>query len=201
LDIDQLRHHWNLWGELDPFFAVKSDADKRFNRWDVEEFFATGRDEVEGVLAEAAGLGVEVATGTALDFGCGVGRLTQALGLHFDHVIGVDIAPSMIDLARAVNRLGDRCEYLVNVAPHLGRFPEASFDLVVSFIVLQHMEPGLSLGYVERVPAGAAARWDRRLPGPRWARRRGGGPRLGLPVRRGAGIVPTRAAVGPDGDR
>ncbi len=47
----------------------------------------------------------------ALDFGCGVGRLTQALARHFNIVDGVDIAPSMIELANQFNRSGGRCRY------------------------------------------------------------------------------------------
>jgi predicted TPR repeat methyltransferase len=35
----------------------------------------------------------------AVDFGCGVGRLTQALGDHFERAIGIDVSPTMIRLA------------------------------------------------------------------------------------------------------
>ncbi len=35
-------------------------------------------------------LGVTIPHGKALDFGCGVGRVTQALAQYFDEVYGVD---------------------------------------------------------------------------------------------------------------
>jgi len=51
--------------------------------------------------------------GRALDFGCGVGRLTQALCRYFDECDGVDIAPSMIELARKYDRPWRRLWYEV----------------------------------------------------------------------------------------
>ena len=47
-------------------------------------------DQLLGWLRE---LHVQVRPGRALDFGCGVGRLTQALAGKFSECDGVDIAP------------------------------------------------------------------------------------------------------------
>ena len=77
----------------------------------------------------------------ALDFGCGVGRLTQALADYVDHAVGVDIAPSMIELARRHNTHGSRCEYIVNDTDHLSRFADQIFDVVYTGRVLQHIAP------------------------------------------------------------
>jgi len=90
-----------------------------------------------------------VRTGRALDFGCGVGRLTQALGAAFERADGVDISETMIDLAREHNQLGDRCAYHVNLASDLALFPDASFDFVFSTIVLQHNPPAAATHYIE----------------------------------------------------
>ena len=65
-----------------------------------------GNQRGDGVLES---LGVEVRRRRALDFGCGAGRLSQALCEYFDSCDGVDVAPSMIDLARRFNRQGERC--------------------------------------------------------------------------------------------
>ena len=130
MDFADLQRHWDAFGRIDPLWAILTDPNRRGNRWDKVEFFATGREEIAAHLAHAASLGVPGRRRRALDFGCGAGRLTQALAAHFDEAIGVDVAPSMIDLARRHNAHGDRCSYLVNEQPDLSRFPDATFDIL-----------------------------------------------------------------------
>ncbi len=84
----------------------------------------------------------------ALDFGCGVGRLTQALAAHFERVCGVDISPAMIQHARTYQGPEGRSEFLVNEATDLRRFPDGRFDFVYSSITLQHMPPRLARQYI-----------------------------------------------------
>ena len=98
---NQLRQTWDYLGEHDPLWAILSFPQKRGNRWQLEEFFATGRDEIDAVLKDVANRFPDVPRCCALDFGCGVGRLTRALAAHFDRVIGVDVAASMIRQARS----------------------------------------------------------------------------------------------------
>src|SRR5205807_4159881 len=93
-------------------------------------------------------LGISLRRGRALDFGCGVGRLTQALCERFDSVAGVDIAPSMIELANRYNRFGARCEYAVNDTDDLSRFADGTFDFAFTLIVLQHMVPKYARRYI-----------------------------------------------------
>ena len=70
-----------------------------------------------------------------------MGRLTQALAARFDEVWGVDIAPSMIELANRYNRHPGTCRYYLNDRSDLERFDDGSFDFIYSNIVLQHMQP------------------------------------------------------------
>ena len=130
MDLGELQRHWDAFGRQDPFWAILSHPAHRGNRWPLEEFFETGQVEVAAVMAEAARHGLPHAKRRALDFGCGAGRLTQAMADHFDAALGIDVAPSMIALAREHNRHGNRCAYEVNDRPDLSRWPDASFDLV-----------------------------------------------------------------------
>lgn len=160
--LEELERHWNAWGEEDPFWAILSVPELRGNRWDVERFFATGVTEVDAVVRRLDVLGPQVRRRRALDFGCGVGRVTQALADRFEECDGVDIATSMVALARRLNRHGPRCRYHLNTQPHLGLFDDATFDFVYSNIVLQHMQPALSTNYLREfvrvlVPGGVAA--------------------------------------------
>jgi SAM-dependent methyltransferase len=127
---------------------VVTHRDKRGGRWDVEEFLETGARHIADVIAYVDALGIPVGRRLALDFGCGVGRLTQALASHFQEVWGVDIASSMIERAQTMNRHGNRCRYFLNGADHLGLFAEDTFDFVYSHIVLQHMRPVLARRYI-----------------------------------------------------
>jgi hypothetical protein len=139
---------WEGLAQSDPLWAILSDPQRKGNRWQLDEFFASGRRDVEANLADLASLGIDVRPGRALDFGCGVGRLTQALGASFERADGVDIAETMVELAREYNRHGDRVQYHVNQEPNLGLFEDGAFDFVLSIIVLQHNPPPVAEGYI-----------------------------------------------------
>ena len=149
-ELERLQEHWNAFGEQDPLWAILSDPAKRGRGWekDLEEFFASGRVEVDDVLRVLADRGVALQNGRALDFGCGVGRLTRALAERFDPCDGVDLAASMIERARELNEDGERMRFHHNPAPDLRLFDDKSFDFILSLIVLQHMEPKLMRGYM-----------------------------------------------------
>lgn len=144
-----IQSKWDTLGKDDPLWAILSDNTKDGNRWNIDEFFATGQATVGAALARVAGLGLHPGNGRALDFGCGVGRLTQALADHFDEACGVDVAPSMIQGARRYNRHDDRCTYYVNNADNLTIFPDNHFDFVYSALVLQHIHPQYSTRYMQ----------------------------------------------------
>jgi len=136
-----LAHNWEVFGRRDPLFGVLSDPTKQHGRWDIDEFFTSGQAHVSKLFQILDERGVAVAPGRALDFGCGVGRLTLPIAERFDHTVGVDVARSMIQLARKHNRHRGRCDYVVNAKPHLRRFSDGTFDFVHSCLVLQHIPP------------------------------------------------------------
>jgi SAM-dependent methyltransferase len=142
-----LMRRWNAAGKTDPFWAVLSDPAKRGNKWTVQEFFDTGVREIGDVMAHVDRTGLAKRR-NALDFGCGPGRLSQALAEHFENVDGVDISASMIELANRFNRFPDRCRYHVNVAADLRLFADDTFDFIYSNITLQHMDPAYAKGYL-----------------------------------------------------
>src|SRR5580692_5232496 len=133
------QNQWEQLGRTDPLWAILTEPGKRNGGWDEAGFFATGRNEIAELMARTPALGLPAERRTALDFGCGVGRATQALTEYFDEVTGVDIAPAMLERARRYNRHGERCRYVLNEQNHLRVFPAAAFDLVYSRITLQHL--------------------------------------------------------------
>jgi SAM-dependent methyltransferase len=143
-----VRGAWEQFGRSDPLYYILTSESKKGNRWDPDDFFAHGRRNIDAALDAIDSLGASTPRRRALDFGCGVGRLTQALARHFDEVHGVDIARSMIDGADRVNSFPDRAFYHQVDAGHLGLFPADSFDFVYTDIVLQHMRPQFAARYL-----------------------------------------------------
>lgn len=148
MDLKDTQKNWDQLGAKDPLFGVLSHEGKMGGKWDEKEFFATGVAEIADLLKHAGIFGFEFPLRKALDFGCAVGRLTQALAPHFDEVTGVDIAPAMLEKAKGYNKFGDKCRYVLNENPDLKQFPDSSFDLIYTNIVLQHMAPKYALAYI-----------------------------------------------------
>ena len=142
--------HWNTLGQHDALGSILTRADDDTG-WDLDEFFETGRADVARLMANIERLMPSLQRRRALDFGCGVGRLTQALRGHFDEVIGVDAADSMIALARAYDRAPALCQFHVNRKSHLRQFPRDTFDLVFSRLVLQHIPARPMRRYVQEL--------------------------------------------------
>ena len=148
MTLTRLRRDWEELGKEDPLWAIITAPDKKGNRWSLEDFLRTGRDEIAELMARIQQLAVPARRQSALDFGCGVGRLTQALADHFDSVVGVDISASMLALAERVNRHGARCRYVLNSVSNLAIFESGTFDLIYSRLVLQHLPPRLERAYL-----------------------------------------------------
>jgi SAM-dependent methyltransferase len=146
-----LKFHWDRLGRRDPYWAVLTDPDKRRGGWDLEQFFRTGSEEIASILERAEQLRPGLSRHRALDFGCGVGRLTQAMADQFERCDGVDISVSMLCEARRHNRHPDNCSFHLNTSPDLALFADETFDFVYSTLVLQHIEPQYSKSYVREL--------------------------------------------------
>jgi len=148
MTIERLSRDWDDLAEEDALRAVLW----RDGSWELEEFLATGEREVGALVAAAEELGYPQGKERALDFGCGVGRLTRALSEHFRECVGVDVSPEMVRRAQSLNADRPGCSFVVNVAPDLRRFESGSFDLALSSKVLQHLPTReLSLAYVSEL--------------------------------------------------
>jgi SAM-dependent methyltransferase len=137
----KLQENWDGFARTDPLWAICVDPRKRNHKWNKQEFFDTGRKEIERVLQYLESLGLSIdRTAVALDFGCGVGRLTRALATHFHECWGVDISPTMIQMASDLHRNHSRCNFLLNQAGDLQDLSDGSFGFIYTSIVLQHLE-------------------------------------------------------------
>ena len=147
MSLARSRIHWEDMGTLDPYWAILSEPNKRDGRWQLAEFFATGEAEISQLMYQAGQLGFPLRRDRALEFGCGVGRLTRALTRYFGQVTGIDISEPMVSKAMALDSSA-RCAFVLSDSPVLP-FRSNSFDLVLSAIVLQHVpEPRTIRSYI-----------------------------------------------------
>ncbi len=189
---------WEDWGAVDPMYAILTDPQFRFGQGDLDVFLSTGDGMIESLLKECDRLGIGQRRDTALDFGCGLGRLTAPLANHFESVVGIDVAATMVKQARAIH--GSRCQFAVWQEADLSIYPSKSFDLIVSLLVLQHLPSrvlmeGFMAEFVRILRPGGALVLN--LPAvvpkppslPSWKTREGLRKRLGIGLRR-AGVSP-----------
>jgi SAM-dependent methyltransferase len=144
------RRRWTRLGKRQPYWASLSEPQYRANRIDddaIEAFFQSGEREIDAIFeAIRHDVSPDFHPARALDFGCGVGRLTLPLARESRQVLAVDISDSMLE------EVEDNCgeQGLVNVEfMHAREFNAPSmrrrFDFVLSYGVFQHMKP--RLGY------------------------------------------------------
>lgn len=131
------QREWEDLAQFDPLWAILVKKEKQFGKWDHEEFFTSGQTEIDAVMAFC---GFRAGNnGRALDFGCGVGRLSRALHSYFGEVYGVDISQEMVRLAKEFT---PSCSFFVNQTDNLKLFADDYFDFIYSNIVLQHQPTG-----------------------------------------------------------
>src|ERR1700691_1964495 len=108
--LKEIQVNFEGFAQADPLWAICTDSQKRGRRWNREQFFATGELEISRVMQYVQALVLSPRKAdSALDFGCGVGRLTGALSQYFDSCCGVDISPTMIQLAKDFHGHNPRC--------------------------------------------------------------------------------------------
>jgi SAM-dependent methyltransferase len=144
--------NWELLAKSDPLWAILSAPEKKGNKWDIDEFLQTGEREINTLMDYLTETFSFKVRRKALDFGCGIGRLTLPLAHYFDHVVGIDISDTMISMAQdLLNRrdynIKEKIEYVLNKSNTIP-FEDNKFDLVYSSIVLQHMHKKIALSYI-----------------------------------------------------
>ena len=150
--IRALKSHWDRLGKSDPLWAVLTQDEFKGGK-NLEKFLESGVSDIDAMMAllQDMDLGEPGSRNRALDFGCGVGRGTLALKRYYAAVVGIDIAPLMIERARHLSQDTSGVEYIINDQPDLRLLDDESFDLVYSNIVMQHMEPVLSTRYLREL--------------------------------------------------
>lgn len=127
---------WKRYGEFEPYYGVLTH--ERFLRANLtpeslEEFWNSGRRDIERTWHELSRLFGERQPQLALDFGCGVGRLTRAMAEIAGNAVGIDVSPQMIAEGRS------HAPSNVQLVTELTG--DEKFDWINSYIVFQHIPP------------------------------------------------------------
>jgi SAM-dependent methyltransferase len=135
---------WQSYGRLDPYYGVLSADEYRsanLTPQALDEFYASGERHIDALFSQLA-----TPPRTALDFGCGTGRVLVHLARRCERATGVDISPAMLEeCRRACASRG-----LDNVTL-CDRIPDGTFDLVHSVLVLQHLPVSEGYRAIERL--------------------------------------------------
>lgn len=149
-DIFQQRENWDKLSKLDPYWSILVDPNKIDNKWDLNEFYASGKIQVTKLLNYLKKIGLTIHVNNALDYGCGAGRLSEALSEYFDHVTGVDFSQNMINIAKAHNQFKNLSFKNVN-GKDLSNIQAKTFDFIVSLITLQHSPPKIQYNLLKEM--------------------------------------------------
>ncbi len=131
-------NEWRRYGEVDPYFGVITHEKYHAQVLTDDaraEFFGSGEEHVSRIMASLREIDPGFSPGRAVDFGCGVGRVTLPLAREARAVLGVDVSPGMLSEARK----NAAAQGVSNV--EFAHELSGNFDLVHSFIVLQHIQP------------------------------------------------------------
>lgn len=145
-DIEPLREYWDEAANVRPYEAVLEGFDGG-----ASEFYENGRVRLIELLAHSSGF--KVRGKRILDFGCGPGRLTKALADSGADVVGLDVSPVMLDLAR---KHVAKADFRLVEDTNLG-LADREFDLVISVLTLQHVMPDIAKDYLKQLVKAASA--------------------------------------------
>ncbi len=131
---------WDDFARIDAYTYIMTDLPQGNRQVFWQSGEATVKEELLPVISKNA-----VPLGTALEIGCGVGRLVFPLANHFEQVFGLDISSEMVRQAVALaaqkNIANTRFLTLADYQNRSDGFsPKAgSVDFIYSLIVFQHI--------------------------------------------------------------
>jgi cyclopropane fatty-acyl-phospholipid synthase-like methyltransferase len=128
---------WEELAQREPYFPVLDSSSVA-----TKQFFESGESDISALLSAIASLvGHEVPLTSALDFGCGAGRLTLPLARRAKSVVACDVSPTILAHVRD-NVLAAGLHNVTCIeAAELADRPEGEFNFVCSLLVLQYVRP------------------------------------------------------------
>lgn len=161
-----LRTERDRWERLarDPYYAVLNVEAHRDARLTVEDraaFARSGEEDMARTVDEIRRwVTPDFAPRRAVDFGCGVGRLTIPIARLAGQVTGIDISQAMLEEARRNCAASDITNAtFVSSEDYFGAIGtvDDGVDFVHAYIVFQHMPPAAGLWVADALVARLAS--------------------------------------------
>lgn len=119
---DTIRQDFDRIAALPPDPARRWNHNDHYRRWLLDR------------LPVGSGAGMEA----ALDVGCGTGELSRILAARARRVVGIDLSPEMVRVARERSRSLPNVEYRVGDVAST-ELPSAAFDCIACVATLHHL--------------------------------------------------------------
>jgi len=136
-DIKSSKNRWQSLAEKESKYVVWTQNGKNINE---EDFRKSGKNDYFYVVGDDAILQEKLKLtkkNTALEIGCGVGRISEFLADDFNNVYGVDISGHMIEQAK--KRLPEEKFHFLEGDGMSLPIKSESIDFIMSHAVFQHM--------------------------------------------------------------
>lgn len=146
---------WSKVAEENPYWGVLSDDEFRGMDLSADSkarFYSSGATYFNDLLGFVRQhIAPDFSVHRGLDFGCGVGRLLIPLSRVAEEVVGVDIAPRMLELTTSnLAEAGITNASAVRGDDELS-LVTGSFNFINSYIVLQHIPPERGIRLIRRM--------------------------------------------------
>ena len=139
---NDLKKTWVKYGEEEPYWSVLTEDDYKSNLIEnnYEKFYETGVEEVKNIENILKKYNQTLKNKIILDFGCGVGRLTNACTQYSLNVYGIDISEAHLKIAK--NKVKLAKFFILKEKSNLPELPNKP-EIIISLLTLQHNEPNL----------------------------------------------------------
>lgn len=143
--MSKAENEWEKFGQTNPYYAVATldkFKEENLNNSTKENFFRSGEDYTERIwqIIETYFIN-DFQPQNAIDFGCGVGRLTIPLAKRSRKITGIDISENMLKEGRAnAAKFGANNIDFIKDGNNLLKL-NGQFDFIHSFVVFQHIKP------------------------------------------------------------
>jgi SAM-dependent methyltransferase len=143
---ESMRRDWDGRARRDAFFYIASWK----KGWKEDSFLESGEQDYQRLIADPLKrLDFAPDGKSALELGCGAGRMTASLARRFARVAALDISAEMLDRARRLHSGVRNVEWIQANGTDLAGIADGTVDFVFSYLVLQHLpQESLVGGYM-----------------------------------------------------